>query len=372
MPARLIESFATTDALAGVFSDVAVIGAMLRFEIALARAQARIGMIPQSAADAIGRVTDLDPGAMALDARASATLAIPFVKALTTAAGTKFVHYGATSQDVLDTALVLLLRDARVLLAKDHQRLAHRLRELSDRHAGTVTLARTLLQPAVPTTFGYKAAGWLGAIVRSWRRLSASFDEALVLQFGGAAGTLAAYGERGVELATVLAGELQLPLPAAPWHAHRDRLASLVAQCGVYSGSLAKAARDITLLMQPEIGEVSEPGGGSSAMQHKRNPAGSVVTLAAAAQVPGLVASFLAAMPQEQERAAGGWQAEWPVVARVVQATGSALDSLVDVVEGLTVDAGRMRANLDASVERPEHDPGAAEAFRRRILEDAE
>jgi 3-carboxy-cis,cis-muconate cycloisomerase len=424
MPARLIDSFATTDALAEVFSDDAVIGAMLRFEVALARSQARLGMIPQSAADAIGRVSHLDAGTLAVDARASATPAIPFVKTLNAHVGgpADFVHYGATSQDLLDTTLVLLLRDAREVLAKDHARLVHELRELSERHAGNLTLARTVLQPALPTTFGYKAAGWLGAIVRSWRGLSAAFDEALVLQFGGAAGTLAAYGERGLELAAALADELQLPLPPAPWHAHRDRLASLVSQCGVYAGSLAKAARDIALLMQPEIGEVAERGGGSSAMPQKRNPAGSVVTLAAAAQVPGLVASFLSAMPQEQERALGGWQAEWPIVARVVQATGSALDSLVAVFEGLTVDAARMRANLDAAggaifaekavmllaprlgrtaaqssvaealagpglreglahllppeqlddLERPEQYLGAAETFRRRILEDAE
>jgi 3-carboxy-cis,cis-muconate cycloisomerase len=383
MPARLIDSFGTTDAFAELFSDSAVIDAMLRFEIALARSQARLGMIPQSAADAIGQVSSLDAGTMARDARESATLAIPFVKALKAQVGgaAGFVHYGATSQDLLDTTLVLLLRGAREVLANDHARLTQALRELSERHAGTITLARTLLQPALPTTFGYKAAGWFGAVVRSWRRVSAAFDEALVLQFGGAVGTLAAYGDHGLDLAAALAGELQLALPAAPWHAHRDRLASLVSQCGVYAGCLAKVARDIALLMQPEIGEVSERGGGSSAMPHKRNPAGSVVTLAAAAQVPGLVASFLSAMPQEQERAAGGWQAEWPVVACVVQSTGSALAALTSVFDGLTVDAARMRANLDRAagaigqlddLERSEQYLGAAEALRRRILEDTE
>jgi 3-carboxy-cis,cis-muconate cycloisomerase len=378
MPARLIDSFATTGALADIFSDRAVLAAMLRFEAALARAQARLGMIPQWAADAIARVDCLDSASLAEDARASASLAIPFIRALTRlldpeAAG--FVHWGATSQDLLDTTLVLLLRLARGVLSENHARLASALRTLSDRHSGTVMLARTLLQPALPTTFGYKVAGWYGAVDRSWRRMSRAFDEALVLQFGGAAGTLAAYGDRGPELAAALANELALRAPDAPWHAHRDRLATLVAHAGIYTASLAKIARDIALLMQPEIAEVSEPGGASSAMPHKRNPAGSVVTLAAATPVPGLVAAFLSAMPQEHERAAGGWQSEWPTVAAVMQATGSALGALAETIDGLTVDPVRMRANLDALRERvdlPGDYLGSAEVFRRRILKDSE
>jgi 3-carboxy-cis,cis-muconate cycloisomerase len=259
------------------------------------------------------------------------------------------VQYGATSQDLLDTTLVLLLAGARTILAGDHLRLEDLLRTLSDKHASTVMLARTLLQPAPPTTFGYKVAGWYGSIHRSWRDLSRAFDEALVLQFGGASGTLAAYGDRGSELARELSKELQLSVPTAPWHSHRDRMASLVAHSGIYAGCIAKIARDITLLMQPEIGEVSERGGGSSAMPHKRNPAGSVVALAAAHTVPGLVSSYLSLMPQENERAAGGWQAEWPTVTRVVQATGSALASMADTITDLTVDPARMRANLEAT-----------------------
>ena len=383
MPARLIDSFATTGALADQFSDAAVLDAMLRFETALATAQARLGMIPQRAADAIAKVHRVDPASMAEEARASATLVIPFVKALTKrvrqidAEAADFVHWGTTSQDVLDTALVLLLAGARTILIQDHVRLEAMVRTLSDQHAETVMLARTLLQPALPTTFGYKAAGWYGAIHRSWRRLSKSFDEALQLQFGGAAGTLASYGSRGIELAVELGKELDLPVPSAPWHTHRDRLASLVANCGIYAGSLAKIARDITLLMQPEIGEASERGGGSSAMPNKRNPAGSVVALAAAARLPGLVASFLASMPQEHERAAGGWQSEWPTVADAIQATGSTLAAVVSALDGLTVDPARMRANLGAcgkakDLNCPEQYLGAAESFRQRLLEDAE
>jgi 3-carboxy-cis,cis-muconate cycloisomerase len=390
--ARLIDNFATTDALAEAFSDDAVLQAMLRFEIALAKAQARLDIIPRSAARAIAGIDRIDPQSLAEQARESASVAVPFVKALTErvreidAGAADFVHFGATSQDVLDTTLILLLGVARRILAQDHDRLAGALRALSNRHAGTIMLARTLLQPAPPTTFGYKAAGWYGAANRSWKRLSPSFDESLVLQFGGAAGTLAGYGERGPELARELARELEIAEPPAPWHAHRDRLASLVANCGIYTGSLAKIARDITLLMQFEIGELSEPGGGSTAMPKKRNPAGSVVALAAAAGVPGLVASFLAAMPQEHERASGGWQSEWPTTARVIQATGSTLAAVADSIERLTVHPERMRANIQAagavssektavwlgSQLNPEDFLGAAEFFRKRLLDDTE
>ena len=355
MPTRLIDGFATTGALADIFSDAAVLAALLRFETALATAQARLEMIPRRAATAIASIESIDSDALADDARDSASLAIPFVKALTERVrridpeAARFVHWGATSQDVLDTALVMVLRNARTVLTQDQTRLAPALRALSERHAQTVMLARTLLQPAPPITFGYKVAGWFGGVSRSWKRLSLAFDEALQLQFGGAAGTLAAYGDRGLDLARELSKELELPVPAAPWHAHRDRLAALVAQCGIYAGSLAKIARDISLLMQPEIGEVSEPGGESSAMPNKRNPSGSVVALAAAARVPGLVAAFLAAMPQEHERAAGGLQSEWPTIAEVIQATGSTLQSVAGTIDRLRVDPARMRRNIEAT-----------------------
>jgi 3-carboxy-cis,cis-muconate cycloisomerase len=355
MAARLIDGFATTAALADVFSDAAVLRAMLRFEAALARAQAGIGMIPASAAAAIGQVERIEAGALAEEARESASLAVPFVKALTARvresdpAAAGFVHWGATSQDVLDTALVLLLREARATLARDQERLERRLRELSEEHAATVMLARTVLQPAAPTTFGYKAAGWFGAARRSWRGWERAFEEGLQLQFGGAAGTLAAYGSRGPELAAALARELELPMAAAPWHSHRDGMAAVVAHAGIYCGALAKIARDVALLMQAEVGEVAERGGGSSAMPGKRNPAGSVVALAATATVPGMVAGYLGAMAQEHERAAGGWQAEWPMVAGVVQAAGSALAAVADTMGGLTVNGERMRANLAAA-----------------------
>ncbi len=362
MAGRLIESLATTGAFAELFSDASLLRAMLDFEVGLARAQARVGIIPTAAADAIAvaaKPEAFDPIQLAKDGLLAGALPIPFVKALTervrasdpAAAG--FVHWGATSQDVADTALVLLLKTAQTLLESDLSQLENTLTGLAQTHAHTVMLGRTLLQAAPPITFGLKAAGWLGSIRRSRARLSSAFSEASILQFGGATGTLASLGPHGVAVGRELAKELELGFAGAPWHTHRDRLASLMCACGVLTGSLGKMARDISLLMQNEVGEASEPGGpgrgGSSTMPHKRNPSGCVVALASANRVPGLVASFLSGMVQEHERAAGAWQAEWPTVAALTQATGVAVSSMREVAEGLSVDEARMRANIEAT-----------------------
>ncbi len=362
MPARLIESLATTDAFAELFSDRSVLQAMLDFEVGLARAQARVGIVPQSAADAIAAAAkpeSFDPAGLAKDALLAGALAIPVVKALTErvrASDTKaagFVHWGATSQDVSDTALVLMLKRAQPILESDLARLEVTLQRLAEQHANTVMIGRTLLQAAPPTTFGLKAAGWLGSVHRCKVRLAAAFTEALMVQLGGATGTLASLGPHGIAVGRALAEELQLGFPDAPWHTHRDRLAGLVCACGILTGSLGKMARDISLLMQNEVAEAAEPSGpgrgGSSTMPHKRNPSGCVVTLAAANRVPGQVASFLSAMVQEHERAVGSWQAEWPTVAALVQATGVAAAAMAEVAEGLSVDGVRMRANIDAT-----------------------
>ena len=362
MPVRLIESLSTTEALSNIFSDDSVLRAMLDFEAALARAEGRLGVIPETAAGVIEKVAkDFTPGDanLAHDALRAGTPAIPFVKALTERVraadpmAARFVHWGATSQDVTDTALVLLLKQVRQLFAADYSRLEVALRILSDQHANTVMLGRTLLQPAPPITFGLKVAGWHGALSRGWVRLDAAFSEALFAQLGGASGTLASLGEHGIGVRQLLARELDLAYPDAPWHTHRDRLASLVTACGVQTGSLGKMARDISLMMQGEIGEVSEPGGdgrgGSSTMPHKQNPIACSLTLAAAYRVPGLVASFLSGMSQEHERGVGGVQAEWATVSEIVQATGLAIASMAEVAEGLKIDASRMRFNIKAT-----------------------
>jgi len=361
MSGRLIESLATTPTLAALFSDESVLQAMLEFEAALARAESRTGVIPKDAADAItaaARPCNFDIPSLADAAFRAGTPAIPLVKMLTEQVrktdvdAARFVHWGATSQDVADSAMSLLLKRAEPLLIGDLSRLDKALEKLSDSHKDTVMLGRTLLQPAPPVTFGLKAAGWLASVRRGRRRLRNAFRTAAVLQFGGASGTLASLGERGPAVAEALRDELGFgESAAAPWHTQRDELATLICACGVLTGSLGKMARDVSLLMQNEVEEAFEPGGdgrgGSSTMPNKRNPTACVLTLAAAHRVPGLVASFLSAMPQEHERGVGGWQAEWPIVAAVVQSTGVAIASMAEAAQGLSVDAKKMRLNIE-------------------------
>jgi len=362
MGLRVINSLTTTPEMAALFSDESVLGAMLAFEAGLARAEASVGVIPAAAVAPIegaARAELYDAGKIADASLRSGTITIPLVKALRekvravdpSAAG--FVHWGATSQDAADTAIVLVLKQAREGFQGDVARLDEALRQHSDANAGTVMLSRTLLQAAVPTTFGLKVAGWLGAVRRDHARVEGAFEEALILQLGGAGGTLASLGDRGITVGEALARELSLGYPEAPWHTHRDRLATLMCALGVMTGSLGKMARDISLMMQNEIGEVAEPAakgrGGSSTMPHKQNPVGCTLTLAAANRVPGLVSTFLSSMVQEHERAAGGWQSEWATVSSIVQAAGVAVASMAEVAEGLTVDAARMRANLDGT-----------------------
>jgi 3-carboxy-cis,cis-muconate cycloisomerase len=361
MSGRLINSLATTPALAGLFSDDSVLRAMLEFETALARAEAGHGLIPMEAADAIAAAAvsgNFDITVLADATFRAGTPAIPLVKMLTDHVrkthpeAARFVHWGATSQDVADTAMSLLLKRAEPILTADMLRLEKALADLSVRHKQSIMLGRTLLQPAPPVTFGLKAAGWMAPVSRGRLRLQKAFRVAAVLQFGGASGTLASLGDRGIPVAESLSVELGFAdSPATPWHTQRDQLAALICACGVLTGSLGKMARDISLLMQNEVGEVSEPAGegrgGSSAMPNKRNPTACLLTLAAGHRVPGLVASFLSAMVQEHERGVGGWQAEWPIVAAVIQSTGVAIASMAEAANGLSVDAQKMRLNIE-------------------------
>jgi 3-carboxy-cis,cis-muconate cycloisomerase len=361
MSMRLIDSLATTPALAELFSDESVLRAMLDFESALARAEARTGVIPKDVADTItvlAKPGSFDAVALSGAAFRAGTPAIPLVKALTdqvrktNAEAARFVHWGATSQDVVDSAMSLLLKRAETILIGDLLRLEKALAGLSDQHKDSVMVGRTLLQAAPPVTLGLKVAGWLGPVRRGRRRLQSGFRDAAVLQFGGASGTLASLGDRGLAVIEALRIELGLRCPSgAPWHTQRDQLATLICACGVLTGSLGKMARDIALLMQNEVGEAGEPGGegrgGSSTMPNKRNPTACSLTLSAAHRVPGVVASFLSTMLQEHERGIGGFQAEWPVVTTVIQLTGVAISSMAEVAEGLTVDTEKMRLNIE-------------------------
>ena len=347
-------------AVRACFDDRATLQATLDFEAGLAKAQARCGMFPAAAADTIAaccRAELFDMEAVAHGAQRAGTLAIPVVKMLgeeirrRDPSAAAHVHLGATSQDVLDTGLVLQLRDAIALLLADAATLAGHLRVLVERHAKSPMLGRTLLQPATPVTFGLKAAGWLGSVARGLERLREAAAKALVLQYGGAAGTLAVLGERGVEISVALGAELDLPVPEAPWHGHRDRLAELASAATILTLSVGKMARDVSLLAQFEVGEAAEPGGagrgGSSTMPHKRNPIASVTALAAATRAPALLGAVMAAMPGEHERAAGGWQSEAWALGEICLNLSGALDAMNEAMGGLIVNADAMAENIE-------------------------
>ncbi|RJG06690.1 3-carboxy-cis,cis-muconate cycloisomerase [Noviherbaspirillum cavernae] len=351
----------STPAMLEAFSARACVQGMLDFEAALSRAEIRAGVIPTEVG-AIGAACDaarIDFEKLGNAAASAGNLAIPLVKQLTAlvAAGdkeaAKYVHWGATSQDVIDTGLVLQLRHALDLIDADLEQLAAALAALALRHRDTPMVGRTWMQHALPITFGLKAAGWLDGVMRHQERLTALRSRVLVLQFGGAAGTLASLGAQGMQVSEALAEELQLALPDMPWHTQRDRVTEVAAALGMLAGSLGKMARDISLCMQTDVAELAEPAGegrgGSSTMPHKRNPVGSAVALTAAVRVPALVSVMLSGMVQEHERALGGWQAEWDTLPEIFQLTAGALQQMTQVASGLAVDAARMRKNLDAT-----------------------
>jgi 3-carboxy-cis,cis-muconate cycloisomerase len=264
------------------------------------------------------------------------------VRALRERAGDagRWVHHGATSQDIVDSAAMLVSKRARVLVLEESGGVAGACARLAGAHRGTVMAARTLLQQAVPTTFGLKAAGWLVGVVEARRRLAAVETAA---QLGGAAGTLGAFGEKGIEVLGLFAEELELAEPALPWHANRTRIAELGAALELVAGACGKIALDVILLAQTEIAEISVPWGGSSAMPHKRNPAGAVVAAAAARQAARTSFDLL----HEHERAAGAWQAEWTALSDALAFAGGTAAAVRETLEGLEVNGERMRANLD-------------------------
>ena len=358
----LLDPLFGSAAMSAVFSDGARLQRMLDFEAALARAEAHCGVIPAAAAQAIAskcKADLIDADALAQATALSVNPAIPLVKQLTAlvakddADAARFVHWGATSQDANDIGLVLQIRDALDILEGDLASLCSALIELAQKHRSTPMAGRTLMQQALPTTFGVKVAGWLDAMNRHRERFSAIRKRALVLQFGGAVGTLAALREKGLPVAEALAAELRLALPDAPWHTQRDRVAEVATTLGLCVGTLGKIARDISLHMQTEISELFEPAGegrgGSSTMPHKRNPVSAAVVLSAATRVPSLVSTMLSAMVQEDERGLGNWHAEWETLPEIFRLTAGALHQMVVIAPHLEVDAARMRHNLDAT-----------------------
>ena len=356
----LLDAVFGSPAIGDAFSDSARLQRMLDFEGALAKAEARCGEIPQEAATAIAgkcRADLFDVPALAQVSKLSANPAIPLVKQLTALVAEEnkeasgFVHWGATSQDVNDTGLILQVKQAWDILESDLAALGTALSELAQKHRSTIMVGRTLMQHAQPTTFGAKVAGWLDTMNRHRERFREARKRLLVLQFGGAVGTLAALRGRGLDIAKALADELNLELPEMPWHAHRDRLSEAATTLGLCVGTLGKIARDISLHMQPEVAEIFEPTGegrgSSSTMPHKQNPVSSIRILAAAIRVPGLVGTMLSTMVQEDERGVGNWHAEWETLPEIFRLAAGALHEMKELVPRLQVDADRMRRNLE-------------------------
>ncbi len=358
----LLAPMLSSAAMRTVCDDVAYLQHMLDFEAALARAEADIGLIPAHATAPIAnacRAQNFDFAALAQAATRSGNLAIPLVKALTAnvakqdVEAARYVHWGATSQDVIDSAAMLMLRAGIDALLSDLDRAIAGFAGQARTHRHTAMVGRTWLQHALPIPFGLKLAEYAAALHRSRQRLRRLRGEALALQFGGAAGTLAALGDSGLRVAEALARELDLPLPDAPWHTHRDRFAEAASVLAIVAGSCGKIARDVSLMMQTDVGEAFEPSGegrgGSSTMPHKRNPVAAASALAAATMAPNLAATMFAAQVQDHERSAGPWHAEWPTLPSLMLVTSGALAAIVDIAEGLEVDVARMRANLDTT-----------------------
>ena len=354
--------FFSSSAMAQAFSDEARIQAMLDVEAALAWAQASCGLIPEEAAVAIDDAASADSfdiGKLGGEVLNTGNLAVQLVKALTALVAesdpeaARWVHWGATSQDIIDTGLVLQMRSALALIADQIEQLGGHLAGVAETHAETPMVARTLMQQAIPTSLGVKAAGWLSALMRAEQSLRTCVDRALVLQFGGAAGNLSSFGTDGMKLAQALADELGLTAPDLPWHTQRDRIAEMGCALAVLLGGLSKLAGDLALMAQTEIGEFSEPAedgrGGSSAMPHKANPIACARIIAAAKRAPGLAATLLAAMDQEHERGLGGWHSEWETLPELFRLASAALEAGLYVAEHGRFDVERMRVNLEAT-----------------------
>jgi 3-carboxy-cis,cis-muconate cycloisomerase len=348
-----------TDAMRAAIGERALLAAMLRVEAALARAEARLGMVPQAAADAIAAAAEvdrLDLSALAAATRNTGYPVVGLVRQLSALAGAeagRWTHWGATTQDILDTALVLALREGLALIGRDLDAVITALAARAREHRDTVMAGRTHLQHALPTTFGLKCAVWLAPLLSTRERLAQMAPRLFRVQFGGAAGTLASLGDKGLDVARELARELDLAEPDAPWHVARDAFAEAVSVLGILTGGLAKMATDVMLLMQTEVAEAFEPHapgrGGSSTMPQKRNPIACEYVIAQARGVQALVPLMLGAMAGDQERATGPWQAEALAIPQAMLLAHGALDQSLLIAEGMTVDAARMRRNLDAT-----------------------
>jgi 3-carboxy-cis,cis-muconate cycloisomerase len=347
-----------SDEMRGIFDERGFVQKMLEVEAALARVEARLGIIPASAAEAITAAAQVDRLSLKEIGEGTRTVGAPvlaLVKALGRAAGgdaDRYVHWGATTQDIMDTALVLQMREGLALIEQRLRALIAALADQAHQHRATVMAGRSFLQHALPITFGYKCAVWLAPFLDHLTRLEELRARVLVVQFGGAVGTLASLGKKGRDATLGLAQELGLAAPDSPWHVNRERPTEVACFLGLVAGSLAKIATDTALLTQTEVGEASEPyesgRGGSSTMPQKRNPVASTYILAAARGVHASVPLMLGAIAQDHERATGAWQSEWLALPQIFTLLDGALTHAVALARGLGIDAERMRHTLDA------------------------
>jgi 3-carboxy-cis,cis-muconate cycloisomerase len=340
-------------------SDRALVDAMVEFEVALLRALAVVGLAPSGAAEELAgafeqEVLELDVAELGRATGEQGTPVPALLRALRrqlSAEAAASLHAGATSQDVVDTAMMLVTRSALDLLIADLSAAADACASLVDRHRNSIEPGRTLLQQALPLTFGLKAAGWLAGLDGALADLRAVRESELAVQFGGAVGTLASLGDRGLDVGAELGRQLGLPVPSMPWHTVRLRPVRIASALGAALGVMGKIGRDVVLLAQTEVAEVVEGGGpgrgGSSTMPHKRNPVGAIGLVACAERAPGLVGTMFAAMGQEHERGAGAWQAEWETWPALLRLTGSAAALARELLAGLEVDPDKMRADMD-------------------------
>jgi 3-carboxy-cis,cis-muconate cycloisomerase len=366
---NVFEGFLSTPQAMEAFGDRAFVAAMLRFEAALANAQADAGIIPQAAAKSIAdtcKVELFDAAKIVRESARAGSLSVPLVNSLKETVGlfnreaSAWVHFGSVSQDVIDTAMALITRDVLVLMEADLHTCIEATLALAEQHMDTPMLARTLMQPASVTSFGLKCVNWAAPLVRGLQRLQVAKTGALKVQLGGGIGTLARMGGKGPQITAHMAQALGLGLPRAPWHTQRDEWLALACELGLVAGSLGKIAKDLSLLGQFEVGEVwerHESGrGASSDMPHKNNPVASMAALAAAQRVPQRLAALLASMPHEHERALGGWQAELAEWSQLLMAVHASTKAMAGALPFLVVDSVRMRSHIDAAARSVDKD----------------
>ena len=347
-----------------IFSDRALVSYMIEAEVALAQAQAQVGVIPESAAVAISQVSQIAIDQIDFDALALATglagnIAIPFVKQLTAIVkqndedAARYVHWGATSQDILDTACILQCRAALKLIESLIHQCYRTALNQAEQYRSQVMIGRTWLQQGLPITLGHKFARWASAFHRDLARIEAMKARVFTAQLGGAVGSLASLQTQGTAVIHAFSAQLQLTVPNCTWHGERDRIVEISSVLAMVTGNLGKMARDWSLMMQTEIAEVFEPAakgrGGSSTMPHKRNPVAAASVLAAANRVPVLMSSLYQSMVQEHERSIGGWHAEWLALPEIFQLCAGALERTLDVLQGMQINAENMQRNLDCT-----------------------